>query len=191
MRILKTLSLASFTLAMMVVCVSSALATTVRTGGGNTTPIFHFVNENGHTTLANPIANISCSGTLEGSIESHGTGVTAAGKFGSFSLTSCTNSWHVTSSGITPGDFEVHWTSGFNGLLTVSGVEFATTRLGVLCEYRTAETQVGTITGGFNPTIDIAATIPINPVTSSPLCGTGSAKWEGTYVGTSSLYIEK
>jgi hypothetical protein len=137
--------------------------------------------------LANPIANISCSATYEASVESHGSGVTDKGLFAVWQITGCTNGWHVTL--IALGFFETHWTSGHNGVWTFTGWKFDATRLGVTCVYETNNTSMGSVTGGNPATIKLEASIPLNTVESSKLCGSGSAKLEGSLATTSALYI--
>ena len=189
MKYVKILGLLAVAAAAMMAFAASASATsiTTTTGGAAATPTIHAVNE-GHVTLQNPIANISCSSTVEGKVESHGSGVTAGGNISTLNFTSCTNSWHVTA--ITNGSLEVHWTSGHNGTLTSKGAKVDTTRFGVTCVYEIgAGTHIGTVTGGNPASLHIEASIPINDPESSDLCGTGNAKWEGNYVTTSALYV--
>jgi len=145
-------------------------------------------SENGHIVFANPIANISCVSKLNGPIESHGAGVTATGKVSVLTFTGCTNSWHVTA--VNMGSLVAHYTSGYNAKVTSTGVKVDTTRLGVTCVYETAETSLGTATGGNPATLHIEASIPINTAESSGLCGTGISKMEGSYVGNGSAYYD-
>ncbi|HEU4462956.1 MAG TPA: hypothetical protein VFR75_10225 [Solirubrobacterales bacterium] len=189
MKYVKILGLLAVAAAALMAFAGTAMATTVTTttGGAAATPTIHAVNSGGHVTLANPIANISCSSTVEGKVESHGAGVTAKGNISKLEFTGCTNSWHVTA--ITNGSLEVHYTSGHNGVLTSSGAKVDTTRFGVTCVYETNNTSIGTVAGGNPAVLTIAASIPINTGESSSLCGTGNAKWEGKYATTSALYI--
>jgi hypothetical protein len=189
MKNLKILGLAAVIAAALMALAGSASATTVTTttGGAAMTASFHLVNEGGHVTFVNPIANISCSSTFDGKVEQHGAGVTAAAKVTTFSLTGCTNSWHYTT--IASGVLEFHRTSGHNGTVTWTGGKFDSTRFGVTCVYETKNTSIGTLTGGNPATLKLEANIPINAVESSGLCGTGTVKWEGNYVTTSALYI--
>lgn len=146
------------------------------------------VNE-GHLVLSNPIVNISCSSTAQGTFESHGAGTTASAKLTNLEITGCTNGWHVTT--VNLGSIEIHWTSGYNGLLTSKSTKVDVTRLGVTCVYETAgaATTIGTVTGGNPATLHVAASIPLNTAESSGLCGTGAHKWEGQYAFTSALYF--
>lgn len=189
MKRTKYLGVGAISVIAMLVLVSSASATTITktTGGAAATPTFHVVNEGGHITLANPIANVSCQATLEGKIESHGSGVAASGNISTLSITGCTNSWHVTS--VTNGVLSVNYISGHNGSAVSSGTKIDTTRLGVTCVYQTNNTSLGTVTGGSPATGQLAASIPINTMESSGLCGTGNAKLEGSAVGTGSAYV--
>jgi len=191
MKYVKILGLLAVAAAAMMAFAASASATSVTstTGGATTTPTIHAVNDNGkHVVLANSIANIECQSTVEGKVESHGTGVTAKGAISTLTFTGCTNEWHVTT--VKPGTLEVHWTSGHNGTLTSTGANVTTTRFGVTCNYETSNTDIGLVTGGSPATLDIEANIPI-AAGSSFLCGSGSAKWSGGYTTTAALFIEK
>lgn len=189
MKRTKYLGAGAVSMIAMLVLVSSVSATTITktTGGAAATPTFHVVNEGGHITLANPIANVSCAVTLQGTIESHGSGIPASGNISTLSITGCTNSWHVTS--VNNGSLKVSYISGHNGSAVSNQAKIDTTRLGVTCVYETNNTSIGTVTGGSPATGHIAASIPINAVESSGLCGTSSAKLEGRGVGTGSGYV--
>lgn len=189
MRYLKVLGLAAVVVAALMGFAGGASATSVTstTGGAAATPTVHLVNSGGHVTFANPIANISCSSTMEGAVASHGAGATVKLNLTNFSLTGCTNSWHYTT--ISAGSLEFHWTNGHNGTVTWTGAKFDSTRLGITCVYQTSNTSIGTITGGSPAKIDLAASIPIVAAESSGLCGTGNTKWEGGYETTSALYV--
>jgi hypothetical protein len=188
MKYVKILGLLAVAAAALMAFAGSASATTVTTttGGSAATPTIHAENENGHVTLVNNIAAIECSSTVEGKVESHGAGATASGKLTWLLFTACTNSWHVTNTNT--GSLEVHWTSGHNGTLTSSGALVTATRFGVICNYETNNTSIGTVTGGSPATLHIEASIPL-AAGSSGLCGTGNAKWSGAYVTTSALYV--
>ena len=189
MKYVKILGLLAVAAAALMAFAGTASATTVATstGGAAATPTIHAVNSGGHVKLANPIANIECSSTVEGKVESHGAGVTAKGNITTLNFTGCTNSWHVTAT--VNGSLEVHYTSGHNGLLTSNGAKVDTTRLGVTCVYETKNTSIGTVTGGAPAKLAISASIPINSTESSGLCGSGNAAWSGSYETTSALYI--
>jgi|SRR5690349_12608585 len=190
MKYVKMLGLLAVAAAALMAFAGTASATTVTGPLGEPTPTIHAENENGHVKLANPIANIECASTVEGTVTSHGTGVTASGPIGILTFTGCTNGWHVTV--VAPGSLEVHYVSPGIGTLTSSGATVSTTRLGVICNYATANTDVGTVTDSTRvatATLHIIATIPIH-AGSSALCGTGAAKWEGAYVSTTKLTLD-
>ncbi len=188
MKYVKILGLMAVAAATMMVFAGSASATSVTTttGGAASTPAVHAVNEGGHVTLTNSIANIECQSTVEGAVESHGAGKEASGSLNWLLFTGCTNVWHVTE--VAPGGLALNWVSGHNGSLTSTGSKVTTTRFGVTCNYETNGTAIGTLTGGNPATLDISASIPI-AAGSSGLCGTGNAKWSGSYVTTSALYV--
>ncbi len=188
MKYVKILGLLAVAAAALMAFAGTASATSVSTttGGAASTPTIHATNEGGHVTLANSIANIECSSTSEGAVESHGAGKEASGNLSSLSFTGCTNSWHVTVTAA--GSLSVAWTSGHNGTAKSTGAKVTTTRLGVTCNYETNATDIGTVTGGSPATLDISASIPI-AAGSSGLCGSGNAKWSGSYSTTAALYI--
>ncbi|HEU4739665.1 MAG TPA: hypothetical protein VFS54_11395 [Solirubrobacterales bacterium] len=188
MKYVKILGLLAVAAAALMAFAGTAMATSVTTttGGAAATPTIHAVNEGGHVVLANSIANIECASTSEGKVETHGAGVPASGKLSSLSFTGCTNSWHVTVTA--PGTLSVTWSSGHNGTAVSNEAKVTTTRLGVTCNYETKNTAIGTVTGGATATLDISASIPI-AAGSSGLCGSGNAKWSGSYVTTSALYV--
>jgi hypothetical protein len=131
----------------------------------------------GHVVLHNPIAKIECASKVEGTVESHGAGVTAGGKISSLSFTGCTDSWHVTV--VAAGSLEVHNSGGGNGTVTSSGATVEATRFGVTCRYATSSTDIGTFTGGSPATLDISAGIPFH--SGSIFCGSGPTTWTGSY----------
>jgi hypothetical protein len=190
MKYVKILGLLAVAAAAMMAFAASASATSVSTttGGAASTPTIHAVNEGGHVSLANSIATIECSSTAEGTVQSHGAGVPAAGKLTSLSFSSCTNGWTLTS---VPGDFSVVWTSGHNATLSSSGATVTAIRHTIFgtveCRYSTNNTHMGTLTGGSLATFHIASNIPFH--SGGGLCGSGSSKWTGTYVTTSALYV--
>lgn len=189
MKLLKILGTLAVAAAAMMAFAASASATivTTTTGGAAATPTIHTVNEGGHVTLANPIANISCNLTTEGVVDSHGSGVAAEGEFTNVSFTGCTNSWHVTVH--VKGRFRFSYSNGEIAITIWVSMRFTTTRLGVTCTYETNNTTIGTDTSGNPATMKLEASIPINAGESSGLCGSGNAKLEGSMVTTSALYF--
>ncbi len=188
MKHVKILGLLAVAAAALMAFAASASATTITSPTGTAgTPTISAEPENGHVKLANAIATIECGSEVKGTVQTHGSGVTAAGAITTLNWPGCTNSWHVTTA--EPGSLEVHWTSGYNGVLTSSGALVKTTRFLVPCNYETKETKIGTVTGGATATLHIEASIPI-AAGSSELCGSGNAKWEGAYVTKESLYID-
>lgn len=189
MKFVKMLGLLAVVAAAMMAFAGSASADTVTqtetNGTTNETPTIHAVNEGGHVSLQNPIATISCSSTVEGTVTEHAKGQPVRGHITKLEFTGCTNSWHVTT--VTPGNLSFE---ASNGELVSSGARVETTRLGVKCFYETGEgTKVGTVTGGSPATLHIEASIPLG-TGSSGLCGTGNAKWEGNYVTTHPLHLD-
>ncbi|HEU4738061.1 MAG TPA: hypothetical protein VFS54_03140 [Solirubrobacterales bacterium] len=190
MKYVKMLGLLAIAAAAMMAFAATASADTVTQtetdGTTNPTPTIHAVNEGGHVTLQNPIATISCSSTVTGTVTTHEAGKPVTGHISELLFTGCTNSWHVTT--VTAGHLTFE---ASNGELKSSSARVETTRLGVKCFYETAAggTKVGTVTGGSPATLHIEASIPLG-TGSSGLCGTGNAKWEGNYVTTHPLHLD-
>lgn len=173
-------------LAMAFATSASADYVTTTTGGAAATPTVHAVSE-GHLTLKNPIANIGCNSTTEGTVTDHGPGKLVSTSLSMLNITGCTNSWHTTTN--SPGLRYIEWTSGHDGTVVSDGVKVTATRFGVTCVYETKNTHLATMTGGNPATLHVEASIPINPAESSGLCGTANSAWEGGYTTTSALYV--
>jgi len=191
MKQLKTLGLLVGACAALLALAAGASATSITSPTGTVaTPTIKAEKEGTHITLANPIATINCSSTIEGKVEGHGSESPATGKVSALSFAGCTNSWTVTT--VATGELAVEWTSGYNGTVWSTGLTVHATRLGVTCNYATSATKLGTITGGTPATIHLEALIPVHSG-SSGLCGTGTAKLEGSYKLTSpeSLFVDE
>ena len=150
MKYVKILGLLAVAAAALMAFAASASADTVTTttsGGTQETPTIHATNEGGHVSLQNPIATISCSSTVTGTVTSHEAGKPVVGSISELLFTGCTNSWHVTAVAGSLGKLSFE---ASNGELKSSGTEVDTTKLGVTCVYETAAggAKVGTVTGG-------------------------------------------
>jgi len=169
---------------------ASASATTVTGPSGETTPTIHMVNEGSHVETHNAIVNIQCNATLEGTVSSHGSGVTVKVALSAFQLTNCTNEWVVDVS--TPGSLEIHFKEAGSGhgvgTVTWTGARFTFTRAGLSCVYETNNTSIGTLSGGTPATLGISASIP--RVGGSFLCGGATSAWTGSFVTTKTLKID-
>jgi hypothetical protein len=190
MKYIKSLGLFVVAAAAMMAFAASASATTVTGPSGETTPTIHAVNENGHVNIHNSIVDIQCSSTFEGTVSSHGAGVTASGNISTLQFNNCTNEWVVDVT--TNGSFEVHATSTTGhgtGSFTSSGMTITATRAGISCSYMTnSGTSIGTLTGGTPATLRVEATIHRHA--GSFLCGGTTTFWTGSYVTTSTLKID-
>jgi hypothetical protein len=178
--------LAGFAAVAMLTMAGSSSATTVTSTGGATTGNIQGYSI-GHATLHNSIVSISCSVTLEGSVESHGSGVTAEGKATTVNISECTNEWVVDT--VTKGTITVHWTSGNNGILTSSGTTAVATRAGLSCAYATSNTTVGTVTGGNPATLKLEMSVPRHG--GSFLCGGSTATLTGTGQSIGPVFIDQ
>ena len=144
----------------------------------------------GTTTLHNSSLGVSVSckkSTVEGKVESHGTGVTVKGNVSSLTFGECGAD---TVTVLKTGSLEIHEGQGGNhidGTLTSVGAEITIKNgaTGVSCTYTTGTgTDIGTLTGsgttGKTATLDIeSATIPRTG--DSILCGS-KGQWTGSYV---------
>jgi len=183
----KILGLLAFTLTALMGLTAGAQATTVTSPTGTSLTGQNEAVSEGHLKFLNPIAKIECNARMAGTIENHGSGVTATGPVNELVFTSCTNGWHVTT--VTTGTLEAHYVSGYNATITSNGSTTVTTRLGVTCNYTTSNTDIGMATGGNPTTMHIAASIPLH-AGSSGLCGSGTIKMEGSYEGKGSAYYD-
>ncbi len=179
--------------AMMAFAASaSADYVSTTTNGAAATPNVHAVNGGGHVTLKTDSGIvISCSSTVEGEVDSHGSGIKASGAIDHLTFTSCTNFWHVTT--ITPGTLSVEHKASVggrehDGTVFSSGAGVHATRLGINCVFETKTTDIGTLTAGNTAILDVSANVLINPNLSSPVCGT-TPIWEGQYVTTQALFV--
>lgn len=200
MRYVKIFGLLAVAAAALMAFAASASATTVTGPSLNTnneptslvereTPTIHAVSEE-EVELHNSILNIKCESTVEGKVETHGTGITAEGKIAVLNFFNCTDNWVIDVK--QNGSLIVHWTKGSDGTLTSTGARVIATRFGLECIYETNATHIGTVTGekGVNgeATLDIEAAIP--RVGGSFLCGGGTAAWTGSYITTHTLKID-
>jgi hypothetical protein len=191
MKFVKIFALLAVSAAAMMAFAATASATTVTSPTGTKLANGSTIKatSEGHVTLHNGIANISCNSTVEGTITANGTtGAPASGPissliFGTKATEGCTNDWvvHVT----TPGTLSITHIAGTeNGTLVSTGATVVTTRFGIECKYQTNNTTIGTVTGGSpHATLDITAAIPRHG--GSFLCGGATANWTGAYTVTS------
>jgi len=193
MKYVKMLELLAVAAAALMAFAGTASATTVTSEGVTYTGEIAASAE-GHVVLDNPIAKIECASTLAGTVESHGSGVTATGPISTLTFTSCTNNWHVTV--IAKGSLEAHTLTGAdagNATITSNGATVEAKRLTITCRYKTEHTDVGRITasanrGGATATFDIEAKIPFH--SGSPLCGEGATTWTGSYVVNTPMALD-
>jgi hypothetical protein len=189
MKYVKILGLLAVAAAAVMAFAGTASATTITSPSGTLYTGKIVAEAEGHAVLDNPIAKIECASKVEGTVASHGSGVTAKGNislltFGS-PVGTCTDSWHVTV--VSAGSLEIH---GSGSTLTSSGATVEATRFGVSCRYQTNNTDIGTVTSGTPATLHIAASIPFH--SGSIFCGSGATAWTGSYKVTSpaSLFVD-
>ncbi len=197
MKYVKILGLLAVAAAAMMAFAGTASATSVTSPSGTVyTSTIKASSENGHVKLVGPLnINIQCASSVEGTVGTHGSGVTAAGNISALTFTNCTNGYSATVINNNFGSLEIHATGSGNGTLTSKNTEVTvTTPLGFNCIYKTAAagTDIGTLTGssttGATATLDInAASIPRTG--HSAFCG-GSGEWNGNYVVTTPDFLD-
>jgi hypothetical protein len=187
MKYVKILGLAAMALTALMAMAGTASATTLTspTGSSYTSKIVAVSSNAKLTGAFGSFGAIECSeSTVEGTVESHGTGLTVKGKITKLTFTTCKGG-EVTDPVAQPGTLELHSTGKTNeGTLTSlnAAVIVHNTILGT-CTFTTASTgtDIGTIIGSATDTshavFNISASIP------SDRCGNGT--WEGTYTVTS------
>lgn len=141
----------------------------------------------GHVGIDHPLATFQCQWSLEGTVKGHGGN--AVVPLSSLATSGCTDSWHATT--IAAGKLEISSTSEYNGTVTWSGGTVEMTRLGTTCRYKSADTHLGTLTGGSPATMHIEGNLPFH--SGSSLCGTEAYPLTGSYKVTSpgGLYVDK
>ncbi|MGN6257580.1 MAG: hypothetical protein ACTHN3_07510 [Solirubrobacterales bacterium] len=183
MKYVKILGLFALTAAALMAFTGNASATTLTSPAGTTYTGAIVAESEGENTLINTSIGlkVQCEvSKVEGKVEMHGTGVTAAGKLTSLTFEKCTNNYSVKVFHL--GALEIHNISGTgNGTVTSNGTQVTvSTPLGFSCVYETSSTDIGTLTGGAPVTLDIgSATIP-RVSEESPFCGS-SGTWTGSY----------
>jgi len=185
MKYMKMLGLLAVAAAALMALAATASATVVTSNGSSYTGTISASSE-GATTL-DGVADITCQkSTVNGTLESHGSSVTAEGPIGKKELTFTECNQHVTVSA--EGSLIAHATSNGNGTLTSSNaaVVVVITSLGLTCEYTTSNTDIGTLTGSTttkgHATLDIDSS-PIPRTGGSFFCGS-SSEWTGSYTVT-------
>ena len=203
MKYVKMLGLLAVAAAALMAFAGTASATTLTSPKGTTyTGVIKAETENGHAILHNAITTVECTGTVEGSVEKHGAGVTVEGKISSLTFTNCTGSNTVHDPVAKPGSLVVHAincnaSNECTGTVTSVGAEVVITNhaFGGSCIYTTgAGVDIGTLTPtndtGGTATLDIEGTIPRTGGTLGAFCGS-TGTWTGNYLITTpdSLYV--
>lgn len=185
MKYAKMLGVAAMALAALMAFAGTASATRV-TAPANTLFTGTIKATSTNTELHNSFTfgTIKCGHSeVEGTVTSHGSGVTAVGSISKLTFTSCTGG-EPTSPVTKRGTLEVHYTSGTNGTATSNGAEVIIHKTLVgTCVFTTSNTDIGTVTGGKPASLDINSST-INQTGSNPFCP-ATATWTGNYTVTS------
>lgn len=152
-------------LAALLLLVGSAGATTLTSPTGTVaTPTIKAESE-GYVVLDG--LNFECIWTLEGAVESHGSEKPAVVPLSSIVHSTCNSSWK--GGAVTPGKFEIDWTSGYDGTVNwVGGTIEYTLFPQLYCRY-TPVGHFGTLTGGSPAVIHINAWLSYEA--GSEICG--------------------
>ena len=175
MKYVKMLGLLAVAAAALMAFAGTASATTLTSSGSTYTSSIVAESE-GKTSLDGTFTTVTCEeSVVKGSVENHGSGVTAGGNISSLTFSKCNFPVSVKKA----GSLEVHATSGGNGTLTSSGAEITIETSIANCIFTTSSTDIGTLTGGTPATLDIASSA-IPRTGHSVFCG-GSGTWTGSY----------
>jgi hypothetical protein len=158
---------------------SSASASTLTSPAGT---VYHgavTASNSGTLTLTGGFKNIECNGgTQEWFLVGGSATETVHGSVSTLTFEACNCEVVV----VTKGTLEIHAAGSGNGTLTSSGtkvtVNCSTIFGNVHCIYTTSNTDLGSLTGGAEATMDITATIPQE--STNFLCAEESI-WHATY----------
>lgn len=196
MKYAKILGLMAVAVAALMAFAASASATTLTSGGTTYTSTISSTAEE-PVSLDGPFTTVTCkSSTVSGSVESHGTGVTAGGKVGTLTFGECNFTTTVEANGsleihpVKVNGTTVEACTGTNctGTLTSTGAKvLIATSIGN-CGYETSSTDIGLVTPssdtGATATLDIGANgtgkIPRTFGSAGFLCGS-TGQWTGAY----------
>lgn len=148
--------------------------------------------QGGGIVTHNAAETFTCQKSIaKGTIEAHGSSVTASGKVTSWNLSECNTDLVV----LKTGSIEIHTeteSSNGNATVTTSGMEIETknTGLGMTCIYSTNATDIGVLTGSNTKNATIAVSTAKVPRTGgSALCGSaGTLTGEYKITTPSTLY---
>jgi hypothetical protein len=124
-------------------------------------------------------------GTLSASTKTQGTGTPVLATVTGLTLSECVG-WSLTV--LKPGTLEIRSILGTaNGTVTWSGAELTFEALGLDCRYGVNNLDLGTLTGGTDPTLNINLAFP--RVSECPAAAT---RWTASFTFTtpSPLYVE-
>jgi hypothetical protein len=181
MKYVKMLGLLAVAAAALMAFAGTASATTITSTEG-TTPT---IEATGGTTELHPgegasFLTVVCKhSAVKGTVESHGTNVTAKGAVSTLDFSECGND---TVTVLKSGSLEAHasGTTG-NGTLTSTGAEVRIhTSEGPVCTVKTSGQSIGTLTGGKEAKLDIGSS---NLPMSGFLCPSIGV-WTGSYTVT-------
>jgi hypothetical protein len=185
MKYVKMLGLLAVAAAALMAFAGTASATIVTAPAGTAyTGKIHASTENGHAILHNAFTTVECSGTVEGTVETHSLAGTAHGKISVLTFPVCTGTNTVTVAA--NGLLEIHAGANGHGTLTSSGTQVVITNheFGGTCIYTTNNTQIGTLTPAptntGHATLDITASIPRTGGSLGVFCGS-TGTWTGNY----------
>lgn len=189
MRYVKTLGLVAVAAIAALAFAATALATTITSPEGTpyTKEIVAEAVSGGVTVHG--VSTFTCQKSIAaGTVEQHGSSVTAEGQIASWNLSECGNV-HLDIQG--KGHLTVHQQKE-GSTVTSSGVSIDAdiTSLGIHCVFSTENTDLGLLTGS-GSNVTLAVDIPLPRTGGSLFCG-NSTQLTANYVITtpSTLYID-
>lgn len=193
MRYIKTFGLLVVTAVAAMALATTASATSLTSPEGTTYTGKITAEAAAGIILHNGPGTYECTqSAAEGTVEQHGSSVTAVGKLSKWTLTGCNMTTIVKKTGTVTIHTEGGSSNG-SGTVTVTGSEVETIGATGTCIYTTNETDIGVLTGsnktGGHAVLDLSGIVPRTG--GSFFCGSGSAI-TGTYTITSpsKLYVD-
>lgn len=192
MRYIKMLGLVAVAAAAMLAFAAAASATTIMSSGSPYTGKIAAEILGGGVQL-HGVETFTCQTSVgEGTVEEHGSSITAKGKVSGWDLTDCNS--NVDLAVFKTGELEVHATSKGNATVTSSGVEIQVTNtsMGLTCIFTTTNTHIGTLKGNESNNARLELESAEVPRTGGSIFCGSSGEITGEYEITtpSSLYVQ-
>lgn len=191
MKYIKTLGLVAVTAVAAMAFAATASATSLTSPAGTTYTGKIIAQLQSSSLIVHNSAgeDFECKGSVaEGTVESHGVGVTAKGNISKWTLSECDATFKI----LKPGSIEIHATSNGNATITSSGMEIEAIGQTMTCIYTTNNTDIGLLTGSKTENARALVSSAQVPRTGGSLfCGsTGTLTGEYKITTPSTLYVD-